>query len=162
MILSESDERLYAKDFYQQHRKKYFPRDLDTSLKKRGKSKEKISFKIYYKIIKTFMFIYFNELYFAKKSDMYFFFGGRLTLSLHLPRINRMNGKITRHKPILFWYERPWPAFWKYLKLRKSTSKPNIILKLDERYIKNRDPLLLTPTNKLYQQFKKEGKLYKE
>ena len=161
-LLGYDNEKVFIADIYKTFSKKYWPSSLDTSLKKRGKFKEEASLILYKKVVKNYMKIYFNELYFGRLKEMYFFLGGKMTLTLATPKIMNVDRtKMSGYSINLLWFMRPHASIWKCVKVKKLTGISNIMINLDEKYKAKNDLLLLPSVRKTIGLFSKEKKLFR-
>jgi len=139
-----SREKVFIKDIYKDYNESFWTRDYDVSNKKKGK-KTKLTYMQYRLIVKTFMQVYFNELYFSGKKRMYFFLTGIIELAKSVPRIHKRKETIIK-KPVSvawIWYHRPTKHFSANVWILKMTGSTNIINKLDKKIKKLYDIGLL-------------------
>ena len=105
--------------------------------------KNLVSFKLYKKIIQTFLKVYFGELYLFKKTS-YFFLGGHMKLVLGKGSVwnNHLQTYITNHIN-LFWFDRLSAKTYYEVKCRKMAGSTSQIKKIERFYMKNYDKELL-------------------
>lgn len=133
-----------------------------------NKKTRKVNFVEFKLIVKTFLTIYFKELYFLKKPKP-FFFGGYLKLVIYnkwihkqkVPYKNEYKHSQNNNAVGLFWYLRPSRYFYKRLKLIKLTGKYNALPKIEKTIKQNEDidniPIFINEKRRL----KKEKQLYR-
>ncbi len=147
-----SRDTLTIKEIFSCFYKDYYPKELNIHVPGR-QNKIDIPVILVKKIIKTFLEIYFIDLYFSGKKVLYFFLGGRMRLVAIAPILSIQHHKMTRTTIGWHWFERPCREVWLYVKLRKRTGSTNIIPKFDNRYIKENDVDMLQTA----QSAKKQG-----
>ena len=149
-------EHIFIKDIFKTFNKRYWTKDIDTTYKKRGASKNPLDIKLYKKIVKTYLLIYFNELYFGKYPEMYFFLGGKMKLARSDSKWSNTLKVLTQTKVSLLWFKRPHASIWKAVKIRKLNGSTNIFCNLDVKFLELYDvslvPNIKTAMTKIYKE----------
>lgn len=123
--------------------------------------KDKITLSQFKIVIKTFLKVYFTEVYVTKKT-YYFFLGGKMKLVLaNTNLINKNTKKLINKSLQLFWYNRPSPKMWFMVKFTKLSGSNSALSKIERLFnqIHNKD--LLTIFTKEQKRGKKQKTLFR-
>lgn len=156
-------EKVYIKDIQKGFTVPYLDSEIDLS-KKKSKKKSQISLILFKKIIRTYLDIYMNELFFGVRKELYFFLGGKVKLVSNPPMLYKTEKTttISGYYISLFWFERPFESFWKVIKLRKGKGTNNRITKMEHQLKTLKDITLLPLLSKELEIKKNNDKLYKK
>jgi hypothetical protein len=111
-------------------------------IKKTPSKKKTVPLKIFKKIIRAYLRVYFYEL-FMSKSPMYFPLGGKMKIVTYPPRFHLKNKMYIEKSFGLFWYDRIIPKFFFFVRLNKMIGKHNYIPKIQRLFKTNHDKDLL-------------------
>jgi len=148
---SKDDEIITTNDFYNLflERKKLYPTTwflFPTFTRKKNLPLDK---KLFRKLIKTYLNIYFNEFY-ANDVPKYFPLSGELKKAKGFPINFKKSTFIETNSICWIWYLRPSLSFFSNVKLIKLKGSSSRVGKLDKEYQKNKDvSLLKTVSNEL-------------
>lgn len=128
------------------------------------KKHQKLDKRKYKKIVKKYLEVYFNEVYFLNRK-FYFFLGGYIFKVRCGNWIRKTKGKedysIADHSIGLFWYLRPCARFWFSVSIRKQKGSSNMIPVIEKQWKKENDIQSLSLSKDFKKELKQERKLYK-
>ena len=155
----------FYKEFLKEKRK-YAPSLFCVNTTTRKKRPQKVSFKLYKKIVLEYLKIYFFSFYMTQGAS-YFPLGGFLKKVTYPKWVRKMKrGNSTEqicggNKSIgLFWYLRPSQKMYYMVKLKKLTGKYNQLPKIERVYNLNYDKDLLPIFTEEAKRTKKHKNLY--
>lgn len=118
-----------------------------------------LSYADYKNIVKTFLTIYFYELYFFK-FPIYFLFGGKIcknkiSESVKISKLKRQNNALIsiKNNVGLFWYDRPFKKFEQFA-LKKLCGKTGSLQKIQREWLSENDPSFLPTVEELKNKLK--------
>jgi len=143
-------------------RKRLFPVSYFFFPLKTRKKKIPLEKKLFKKIVKTYLNIYFNEFYY-EDTPKYFMLSGMIKKTKGTKSIIRKKNKpATEFNSVCWvWFFRPSITYFSNVRILKLRGTSGKLIKLDSDYKLRKDIHLLEKTNVVIRELKENNKMYK-